>query len=540
MRKLTAYLLMALVFALIACGGQPKLYSVGGSVTGLNGTLTLQNNGADDLVITVDGSFTFATKVADGNAYDVTVKQGPTTQNCAVTNGSGTISGAGVTNVLVGCTDKTWHRPANLTDHLSVAGTGAYNPQVALNDVGDAVVVWYQSDGNNLQVYKAELHGGNWNMPANLDEHLSSAGTDAYGPLVALNATGDALVVWQQKDGNGDYQVYRAERHDGGWNLPANLNDHLSVAGTGTGNPQVALNAAGDAVVVWYQDDDSGNSQIYKAELRGGSWNLPADLDDHLSVAGTDATYPQVALNAAGDAVVVWYQSNGNNLQVYKAELRGGSWSLPADLDDHLSVAGTDAYYPQIALNATDDAVAVWMQYNVNNLQIYKAERQGGNWSKPADLDDHLSVEGTHANYPKVALNAACDVVVVWKQHDGNNLQIYKAERQGGIWSKPADLDDHLSVEGTDASATQVTLNVADDALVVWHQYDVSTIRHVYKAERRGGSWNAPADLGDNLSPGGTDAYSPQLALNAVGNAIVVWQQRDGSDDSQIYKAEYR
>ncbi len=151
-----AFLSLILVSVLVSCCGQFKLYSVGGSVTGLNGTLTLQNNGADDLAITVDGSFTFATKVADGDAYAVTVKQGPTTQNCAVSNGTGTILGADMTNVLVNCTNKAWHRPANLTDRLSVQGTNVENPQVAMNDAGDAVVVWWQFGDNSTQIYKAE------------------------------------------------------------------------------------------------------------------------------------------------------------------------------------------------------------------------------------------------------------------------------------------------------------------------------------------------------------------------------------------------
>ncbi|MCS6972224.1 MAG: hypothetical protein NZL89_04295, partial [Leptospiraceae bacterium] len=40
--------------------GEP-LYTVGGTVTGLSGTLVLQNNGGDDLILTADGNFTFAT-----------------------------------------------------------------------------------------------------------------------------------------------------------------------------------------------------------------------------------------------------------------------------------------------------------------------------------------------------------------------------------------------------------------------------------------------------------------------------------------------
>jgi uncharacterized protein (TIGR02145 family) len=79
-------------------------YTVGGTVSGLTGTgLVLQNNGGDNLAISSNGAFTFATPLANGTGYAVTVLTQPSGQNCIITNGSGTISGANVTNVAVAC-----------------------------------------------------------------------------------------------------------------------------------------------------------------------------------------------------------------------------------------------------------------------------------------------------------------------------------------------------------------------------------------------------------------------------------------------------
>src|SRR5205085_6923095 len=85
-------------------GGSAPTYSVGGSVTGLSGTVVLQDNGGDDLSLSGNGSFAFATKLAGGAAYAVTVKTNPSGQSCSVANGSGTIGSADVTNVAVSCT----------------------------------------------------------------------------------------------------------------------------------------------------------------------------------------------------------------------------------------------------------------------------------------------------------------------------------------------------------------------------------------------------------------------------------------------------
>ena len=82
----------------------PTQFSISGTVNGLTGTdLVLQNNDADNLSVTADGSFTFATKITDGYDYNVTILAQPTGQICTVSNSSGTVTGADVTNVSVEC-----------------------------------------------------------------------------------------------------------------------------------------------------------------------------------------------------------------------------------------------------------------------------------------------------------------------------------------------------------------------------------------------------------------------------------------------------
>ena len=86
-------------------GGTTDNFTLGGTLTGLasGASVTLQNNGGDDLSLTADGGFSFATALTDGSAYSAAVLTQPTSpsQTCTVTNGGGTLNGANVTNVAV-------------------------------------------------------------------------------------------------------------------------------------------------------------------------------------------------------------------------------------------------------------------------------------------------------------------------------------------------------------------------------------------------------------------------------------------------------
>ena len=80
------------------------LFLVGGTLTGLSGSLVLQNNLGDNLTLSSNGSFAFATAVANAATYSVSVLTQPAGQTCTVANATGTVNGANITVVAVSCT----------------------------------------------------------------------------------------------------------------------------------------------------------------------------------------------------------------------------------------------------------------------------------------------------------------------------------------------------------------------------------------------------------------------------------------------------
>jgi hypothetical protein len=80
----------------------PSAVTIGGSISGLVGTVVLQNNGSDKLSLSANGTFTFATAVASGQSYAVTVLTQPSGPDCSVTDASGSAT-QNITTVSVAC-----------------------------------------------------------------------------------------------------------------------------------------------------------------------------------------------------------------------------------------------------------------------------------------------------------------------------------------------------------------------------------------------------------------------------------------------------
>ncbi|MBP6777285.1 MAG: hypothetical protein KA151_08530 [Piscinibacter sp.] len=144
----------AVALVLSACGGGGE---IGGTLSGLGTGLsvTLANNGDDELTLTRNGSFTFGENVAADSSYTVTVVTQPAGQECVVANGSGTVNSQGdsVDSVTVTCTNTP-----SLTGTLSglVTGTAVTlingSTKLALTENGPFAFPGEVSDGTAYEV----------------------------------------------------------------------------------------------------------------------------------------------------------------------------------------------------------------------------------------------------------------------------------------------------------------------------------------------------------------------------------------------------
>jgi hypothetical protein len=197
-------------------------YTVGGDVSGLEGSgLVLQNNAGDDLVIDENSSFIFPAALADGSPYMVTVKTQPTNlvQTCSVSSGSGTLAGANVANILVSCSTDTFTIGGevnglegsglvlqnNTGDDLVIDGNGEFNFPTALTD-GNEYSVTVKTQPTNL-VQTCSVSSGSGTLEgADVTNVSVACSTDTFSiggevnglegsGLVLQNNAGDNLAI---------------------------------------------------------------------------------------------------------------------------------------------------------------------------------------------------------------------------------------------------------------------------------------------------------------------------------------------------------
>jgi hypothetical protein len=196
-------------------GSGGATYSVGGTVSGLSGTVVLQDNGGDTLSVGSDGSFTFATPLAAGASYNVTVASYPAGQTCSVADGSGAMGAGDVTDVAVSCSahvsgssgsDDFDRANGSLGPNWTATSDGGLvvSSQAAAGGSGGVTGDMWAADSfgsdqfSQVTLTATQLTGGQWIGPA---VRMQASGQDAYLGFYSWNGGSPELMLFLRNAG---------------------------------------------------------------------------------------------------------------------------------------------------------------------------------------------------------------------------------------------------------------------------------------------------------------------------------------------------
>jgi hypothetical protein len=392
---------------------------------------------------------------------------------------------------------------------LSEAGKDASQQQVAFDQGGDAVVVWQSSGGPEPVIMAAARPAGGAFSAA---QTLSDPSAFSMSPDVASDAQGDSVAVWLQFDG-ANARVQVAYRPAGGsFGAPQTL----SAAGYEAREPRVAMNAAGEAVIVWSLGSGLSEEAQASSAAPGGIFGAAQDLTGFTEAA----SLPQVALNSHGDAIAVWEGWDGSHIRIQEASrLAGASFGAP----EFLSPAGENAGTPQIAFDSSGDAFAAW-RFDGSPASTIQGDYRpaGGAFAAPQTVSTPSSQP---AQAPQVAFDAQGEGVLAWQQSDGSEPRIYASVRtpgSSGSFNAPSTLDPG----GQEAYEPSVAGDGLSATIVSWKTFNGAT-NSTQAAVRPAGGGFGPAST---VSATGPQESTPQVGIDAQGNGIAVWSRSSGPD----------
>lgn|GEM_PF-2159252 len=377
-------------------------------------------------------------------------------------------------------------------------------PDVAMNQNGDVAAVWVTAAGIvQLSVRPA---GGLFEAPVN----VSAAG--AGNAHVAIDAAGGVVVVWEIPAATPPSTVQAAVRPAGQGFQPIQT---LSTPGDEAREPQLAMDGAGNVVVVWLK-----TAGIVQASVRaaGGSFVGPFTISTLTPLPVEQAQQgPQVAIDPAGNATVVWTNTNLRVRAVMRragASFAGATFSTAANVfNGPLGVLGA-----RVAMNPAGEAVAVWQTVQGGgNSTVNSASSFGGAAFGTMAL---VSPTGQNLTSPQVALSQSGEAIAVWQRlvSAGNNSVQSAIRSPAGAWAPRGDLPNVSAIP--QAPRPQIEMNAAGDAIAAWLGTTGSNAIVQSVTRPAGGTFSLTPT---NVSEAGVDARPPLIAIDGEGDGAAVW-----------------
>ena len=463
------------------------VYTVSGNVSGLSGTLVLQNNYGSDQTLTSDRNFSF--RVASSAKYNVRVKTQPNGK-CAVSNGSGTVS-ADVDNVSVGCwvfvdgggsstgvNQNTSYRADNVSLHAFDNNSKLYVSRSEISQYGSISQIRVKSYDNSTW----STIDGDSNNGINLIKSRN-----ATNPSMSDNGT-HLFAVWSEDNGAGKGLIRTAvyDNTTRSWDFQNNnfqeLNNNNSTTRSAN-NPQL-LDDNSSLYAIWSENNGIANQIRVKLFDNSTSWNLVDNIDDNATGINNNpsknAINPKL-LNFNSRIYAAWSEDNGSASQIHVARYDdNSSWTI---VDDNSNTGinkapGKNATYPTMAVLSTKLYLA-WSETNADNrTQIRVKSYDGSSWSSVDGDNATMGINKDYtqnASYPqlvKVTDNSSSSkLYAVWLEENGNT-QVRVAEFNGtSSWIfKDGDSFDGLNLNTAKITGKPSAAAYLNKLIVAWSE----------------------------------------------------------------------
>jgi hypothetical protein len=280
--------------------------------------------------------------------------------------------------------------------------------------------------------------------------------------------------------------------------------DELSLTADFIHDVDLAADSAGNALVVW---SGSGGDEVWASRYRPGiGWDhefILDDLHDSDSWQGGDPdTFLQVAMDQAGNAFVLWTRNNFGagapaiDVAVKRYDKANETWSELTEIA--LRARAAQSYPPRLAVGATGDAYVTWQQADGAGVRRYSAA--DGRWKDAVAL-------GPDSSLAVVVADGKGDGMVAWSTGTATWAQRYGA-RNG--WKDP------VRIDAGSAGAPQLASDAAGNIVALWIAgTELWANRYI-----AGSGWEAAQQL---TGPSTSRIFSPQLAIGEGGTAVVAW-----------------
>ena len=385
---------------------------------------------------------------------------------------------------------------------------------IATDRAGNSHIVWIGHDGSDNEIWLQRItSGGQHGLPL----QLTSNGNQDRDPDLAVDAGGATHIVWEGIATSGfDVEIlYLCVGADGTIGSVLNVSDNSGVLDD---RAQVAVDATGNAYIVWtYQDGTE--KDIFWRKVNADRTLGPV-LNLTLASPGV-AKNPSLAVDVMGNSYVAWQANDGNDDEI--RFVRVSADGIPGPVVQLTHNTSTDQSV-QVVADPLGIAQVVWRGRfggagNDDEICWVRIDQSGA----PGVIKN--ITDNIYTDYePRIVLDAWSNAYIAWRGTPAGGLDpeiMWVRVASDGTPGVAVNVTDNTSIYDADP---RIAVGSAGVSSVLWTGRDpgVEIDSEVYYVTiSPSGVMGTIRDLTHNSS---TDD-APEVVLDLAGNAYAIWQE---------------
>jgi hypothetical protein len=387
----------------------------------------------------------------------------------------------------------------------------AHSPQIAFDNFGNAIAVWIQNSNSTRDSIRANRYvaGIGWGTAQQIENNSGDAKT----PRIAVDSSGNAIVIWCQSNGAKDLLWANYYAAGIGWDPFAAELIQSDLEGNAS-NPEITIDNSGNAFAVWYQTHGNPNKVWANRYRVSFGWQTAEYIENVIKSEGE--SIPHIDTDSTGNAIAVWrsYDGTKNNIRANRFVV-GEGWETAEFIENNDS----SATEPRIVFDSNDNAIAVWRSIDGKIwANRYIGGEIGIGWGTPEII--HV---GTGPADFDITIDSSNNAIMVWSQENGTDIWANRFEVVAG-WGTAELID---NVDGGDPSAgmPKIAVDNSGNAIAIWSHNDGLKANIWANRYLVGLGWRTPVLIEDLNFATGLD---PKIAFDSNDRAIAIWRESNG------------
>ena len=274
-------------------------------------------------------------------------------------------------------------------------------------------------------------------------------------------------------------------------------------------HPCLAVDQAGNAVAVWTYSDGK-SSYIYAAtQLFNKTWSEPVLISNK----DKKADYAKVVVDDRKHATAVWLEE-GDGFYIHASRLTYGATNQWEPTEYPISDAVSDWSAPCLGIDKKGNVFATWAKSKDDKFIIQGVRQLFGNNTWDLLPESEQPYVGDY----KLAVDRNGNIVFAWMDfHEGHAMMAATLPFHSNAWTVAKKLNDP-SNPADQAFAPSLAVDDVGNVVVLWMSNDPDHGLKAASLPFKAKEW-IPTQF-----PSCKDPQAPAIAFDAAGNALVVWK----------------